>query len=90
MARTDAALKKLHKNDDDNEQDENDNVQWPRYTYDPYFKMDVEREEDKPDPKVFFEVGYDPRVKISVDITDAVDEAVKEEIMQKEGEDDGN
>jgi hypothetical protein len=63
IARNEAVLAQFNKADDDNEQDANDNVQWHKYTYDPYFRMDIERDEDKPDPTIFFEVGYDPREK---------------------------
>ena len=46
-----------------NEQDANENVLYPKYTYDEYLRMDIERDEDKPDPTLFMEVGYDPRKK---------------------------
>ena len=60
LERLQAAKRQLEKNKEDNVQDENDNVKWPKYTYDEYFRMDIERDEDKPDTTLFMEVGYDP------------------------------
>lgn len=44
--------------------------------------MDIERDEDKPDPTIFFEVGYDPREKGV-----GLDKKTKDEIEAKEQED---
>jgi len=39
--------------------------------------MDVERDEDKPDPKIFFEVGYDPKEKSAEGISAEQAEEIK-------------
>ena len=82
-------MARLALNDENNEQDANDNVVWPKYTYDPYYKMDIERDQDKPDPKIFFELGHDPREKQGGDPATAAAAEAEEEQMKHQDEETG-
>lgn len=57
--RLEAQEKMLEKNQEDNNEDNDEFCIWPKYTYNEYYDMDIERKEDKPDTSIFMEIGFD-------------------------------
>lgn len=57
--RLEAEEKMLEKNEEDNNEDNDEFCMWPKYTFNDYYGMDIERKEDKPDSSIFMEIGYD-------------------------------